>query len=166
MSDVEGGYGNDCLHLCNWEDAEHIYDPDSLDNNTNAYCEDGYDLHENFVQYSSQWEMDVCQTICVPTGEELVYETRTVDYHMYMLRDPWSNTGYESEYDFDSNFWTDDYKSQVPYGVDPTTSHEDGIFIVDADQFLDIFEYVYVSHNREDEEYDGDWYDVEHDGED
>ena len=84
---------------------------------------------------------------------------------MYMLRDPWSQTSYSSEYDFDSNFWTDDYKSQVPYGVDPTTSHEDGIFIVDATQFMQIFEYVYVAHNREDEGYSGNWYDVE-DGED
>jgi hypothetical protein len=29
---------------------------------------------------------------------------------MYMLRDPWSNTGYDGDYDFESGFWTDDYK--------------------------------------------------------
>ena len=80
---------------------------------------------------------------------------------MYMLRDAWSSTNYESEYAFDSSFWTDDYRSQVPYGVDPTSSHDDGIFIVDKAQFMEIFAYVYISHNREDEGYDGNWYDVE-----
>lgn len=49
----------------------------------------------------------------------------------------------------------------MPYGVDPTRSHEDGIFIVDKNQFAEIFKYVYVAHNREDEGYDGNWYDVE-----
>ena len=49
----------------------------------------------------------------------------------------------------------------MPYGVDPTKSHEDGIFIVDKDQFIEIFKYVYVAHNRENEGYDGNWYDVE-----
>lgn len=165
VTELEGGYGGDCLHLCNYEDAEHVYDPDGLDNNTNAYCIDGYDYSEKFVKFSDAFQLDICQSICVPSGEEPYYVSQTVDYHMYMLRDPWSQTEYSSDYDFDSEFWTEDYISQVPYGVDPTNSHEDGIFIVDADLFMEMFEYVYVAHNRDYEGYSGDWYDVE-EGED
>lgn len=59
-TDIEGGYGGDCLHLCNHENADHIYDPLDLDNNTNAYCIEGYDLYENFVASSAKYELDIC----------------------------------------------------------------------------------------------------------
>jgi hypothetical protein len=72
-TELEGGYGGDCLHLCNYEDAEHVYDAEGLDNNTNAYCIDGYDYSEKFIMYSPTWELDICQSICVPTGEEAYY---------------------------------------------------------------------------------------------
>lgn len=109
---LEGGYGGDCVHFCNYIDADHIYDPDNLDNNTNAYCIDGYDFYEKFVL---SWTVDnitydACQTLCVPAGEPLKYVSRTPVHHMYMLRDAWSNTEYTSEYAQDSSFWTDEYK--------------------------------------------------------
>lgn len=67
-----------------------------------------------------------------------------------MLRDSWSSTWYESDfsasqYDHDSHessvndFWTDEYIAQVPHNINPTESNEDGIFIVEESDFLDIF---------------------------
>lgn len=110
-TDLEGGYGGDCLHLCNYEDADSIYDPNNEDNNTNAYCIDGYDFSEKFITVSNKYSKDVCQTICVPSGENPKYVSQTPAHHMYMLRDAWSETEYDSEYAFDSSFWTDEYRS-------------------------------------------------------
>jgi len=54
-----------------------------------------------------------------------------------MMRNPWDETYYEEDMDWhwtDSK-WTSDYITQVPNGVDPTTSQEDGIFFVSKDDF-------------------------------
>lgn len=111
-TDIEGGYGGDCIHICNYENADDIYDPDNEDNNTNAYCVDGYDFSEKYIIHSGKYSLDVCQTICLPSGQSAEYKSQTtIGHRMYMLRDAWSETQYESEYAFDSSFWTDDFKS-------------------------------------------------------
>lgn len=68
---------------------------------------------------------------------ELKDSSSVVQEQVYMVRNPWNETLYDSTQKWhwtDSN-WTSDYISQVPNGVDPTTSYEDGIFFVDKDDF-------------------------------
>ena len=103
-TDIEGGYGGDCIHFCNYEDADEVYDPNNEDDNTNAYCIEGYDYSEKYMfEYvlDASWDaesLDVCQTICVPTGESLKYVSQKPAHYMYMLRDAWSETHYDSDY--------------------------------------------------------------------
>jgi hypothetical protein len=63
----------------------------------------------------------------------------TVDYKMYMMRNPWGITYYSGSWNANYTMWSSDYISQVPHGVDPTTSDSDGIFFVDKDNFLSCF---------------------------
>jgi hypothetical protein len=66
----------------------------------------------------------------------------TVDYKMYMIRNPWGVSYYNISgwSEDDPTYWTSDYISQVPHGVDPLTSQtDDGIFFVTSDDFLDCF---------------------------
>lgn len=56
---------------------------------------------------------------------------------VYMLRNPWDVTSYDSSMDwhYTDTKWTDEYISQVPNGIDPTIAFEDGIFFVDKSDF-------------------------------
>lgn len=72
--EIEGGWYNDCLHLCDYEEnTEEIYDPEGIYDTTNGYCAEGYTYSEKFAYLSNAHDMDICQTICVPEGEELQY---------------------------------------------------------------------------------------------
>jgi hypothetical protein len=57
--------------------------------------------------------------------------------------------------------WTDDYKTQVPHSVDPTTAADDGIFFIDKTEFLGCFDDFQIAHYRDDEGYTDNWFDSE-----
>lgn len=63
----------------------------------------------------------------------------TVDHQMYMVRNPWGSSKYAKDWMHNDTKWTDDYLSQVPYGIDPTTSHDDGVFFIEDKDFLTCF---------------------------
>jgi hypothetical protein len=49
--------------------------------------------------------------------------TNLVEHRLYMLRNPWDISTYNGTWSHTDPAWTAHYKSQVPYGVDPTTSN-------------------------------------------
>jgi len=56
---------------------------------------------------------------------------------MLMIRNPWGDTYYSEEWNYEDERWTDDLVSQVPLGIDPRTSVDDGIFIVPKELLID-----------------------------
>ena len=80
-----------------------------------------------------------------------------------MVRNPWDITEYKKNWKHSDARWTSDYKSQVPFGVDPTTSHNNGIFFVESTDFMGCFEDYHIAHVRDSEGYSGEWYDEESD---
>lgn len=87
----------------------------------------------------------------------------TVDHKMYMIRNPWGISTYTGSWNYADSAWTSDYISQVPHSVNPTTSYTDGIFFVNAADFLVCFESFQIAHYRDDEGYTDTWYDKEGD---
>ena len=79
----------------------------------------------------------------------------TVDYKMYMLRDPFGNTAYNGSFNENDAAWTSNYRGQVPNSVDPTNSvsTNDGIFFVTSTDFLTCFSDFQIAHYRESEGY-------------
>ena len=80
-----------------------------------------------------------------------------------MVRNPWSNTYYSGDFRSSDPAWTDHFKSQVPYGVDPSTSWENGIFFIPDSDFHLAMEYFVVGHHRESQGYSSKWFDQEDD---
>ena len=68
---------------------------------------------------------------------ELKDSNDVVQEKVYMARNPWDSTTLVSNMDWHWNSakWTSDYISQVPNGINPTTSYNDGIFFVGKDEF-------------------------------
>ena len=87
----------------------------------------------------------------------------TVEHELFMIRNPWDVMYYSSSMDwhYTDSKWTDAYISQVPNGINPLLSYEDGIFFVDKDDFQTCFQDFHVGHFRESEGYSSDWYDQE-----
>jgi hypothetical protein len=85
----------------------------------------------------------------------------TVDHKMYMLRNPWDIAYSEMNWNFEDSAWTADYISQVPNGVNPTTSNEQGIFMIEHTDFQSCFEDYHIGHLRDG--YENYWYDKEGD---
>ena len=84
-------------------------------------------------------------------------------HRLYMVRNPWSNTYYSGNFRSSDPAWTDDFKAQIPYGVDPKTSWENGIFFIPDSDFHLAMEYFVVGHHRESEGYSSKWFDQEDD---
>jgi hypothetical protein len=137
---------------------------DDLDYLMGAYTTGVRIMNNNWLQ-NSHW-------YSIIDAFQLTDTDGNVEYNMYMMRDSWSYTFYQSDYSgfiynenveefWENDFWTDEYKAQVPHDIDPVTSYEDGIFIVEESQFLEMFNYVTIAHDRDDEGYSGNWYDVD-----
>lgn len=62
-----------------------------------------------------------------------------VEHHLYMLRNPWSNAYNDMRFNQEDPIWTSHYKSQVPFGVDPSNSYGEGIFFVNHTDFIQCF---------------------------
>lgn len=59
------------------------------------------------------------------------------DHKMIMVRNPWGITYYSGEWNSDDTRWTDALVAQVPLGVDPRTSVNDGIMIMPSSNLMD-----------------------------
>jgi hypothetical protein len=86
---------------------------------------------------------------------------------MLLMRNPWGSTDYSGTWNHADVNWTDALKAQVPFGIDPTTSHNDGIFTMPMSTFGNtangyscIYNYE-IAHMRDSEGYSGYWYDAE-----
>ena len=86
---------------------------------------------------------------------------------MLLMRNPWGTTDYSGPWHHGDAAWTSALKTQVPFGLDPTTSHNDGIFVMPmstfgqtANSYNCIYNYE-IAHYRDGEGYSGDWYDAE-----
>lgn len=62
------------------------------------------------------------------------------DYDMVMLRNPWGLTYYDGTWNKDDSNWTDDLVDYVPWSIDPRTSDDDGIFVMEISDFIDTSE--------------------------
>eukprot|EP00356_Strombidium_inclinatum_P007169 CAMPEP_0170484982 /NCGR_PEP_ID=MMETSP0208-20121228/4355_1 /TAXON_ID=197538 /ORGANISM="Strombidium inclinatum, Strain S3" /LENGTH=273 /DNA_ID=CAMNT_0010758501 /DNA_START=606 /DNA_END=1427 /DNA_ORIENTATION=- len=88
-------------------------------------------------------------------------ESGVTQHRLYMARNPWAVTYYNGSFSYSDSQWTENYKSQVPYGVDPTTSNSDGIFFVEDTNMATCFNSLQIGHYYE--SYSNDWYDQEDD---
>lgn len=59
------------------------------------------------------------------------------DYNMLLIRNPWGITYYSKAWNKDDTNWTDDLAAQVLFGIDPRTSDSDGIFVMEASDFVE-----------------------------
>ena len=57
-------------------------------------------------------------------------------HKMYLMRNPWSITFYSSDWNADDPRWTDELVAQVPFGIDPRTSRNEGIFTVPYNKII------------------------------
>ena len=88
----------------------------------------------------------------------------TVDHKLYMMRNPWGISYFNQTWrSTDTSSWSSDYRSQVPHGVDPLTSQDEGIFFVSHNDFLTCFYDFQIAHYRDNDGYTDDWYDKEYD---
>jgi hypothetical protein len=59
------------------------------------------------------------------------------EYKMLMMRNPWGETNYNGDWSKTDRRWTSSMISQVPLGIDPTTSDTIGIFVMPLTTFAD-----------------------------
>lgn len=84
-------------------------------------------------------------------------------HDMLLMKNPWGTTDYNSTWNYADSNWNTNLKSQVPWGIDPTTSNTDGIFVMPMSKFADstcILSYE-IAHTRDSEGYKAAWYDAE-----
>jgi hypothetical protein len=63
--------------------------------------------------------------------ETFVLNNGGTNINMLLMRNPWGVTYYSESWSAnDTTNWTDANKAQVPFGIDPTTSQNDGIFVM------------------------------------
>lgn len=84
---------------------------------------------------------------------------------MLLMRNPWGITYYTGAWNYLDANWTTANIAQVPFGIDPTTSHNDGLFVMPMSTFGNsaitcIFNFE-IAHMRDSEGYAGYWYDAE-----
>mmetsp|Transcript_38563 Transcript_38563/g.58712 ORF Transcript_38563/g.58712 Transcript_38563/m.58712 type:complete len:277 (+) Transcript_38563:460-1290(+) len=90
-------------------------------------------------------------------------QSGVIQHRLYMVRNPWATTYYSGNFRSSDSRWTDYFISQVPYGVDPTTSQNHGIFFIPEEDIFSCFVDITVGHNRDSEGFSADWYDFEDD---
>jgi hypothetical protein len=85
-----------------------------------------------------------------------------------LMRNPRGANGYNWRWSASDPKWSDGMAAQVPFGFDPREEdpEETGLFIVPFEAFLDnpgigyCFVNIQIGHNRADEDYEEQWYDV------
>jgi hypothetical protein len=53
------------------------------------------------------------------------------------MRNPWSVTYYNSDWAYNDPRWTDELVAQVPFGIDPRTSKNNGIFVIPHNKIIE-----------------------------
>ena len=56
-------------------------------------------------------------------------------HKMLMMRNPWGVTKYSAKWNYADRAWTSELVAQVPMSIDPRTSHNQGIFVIDMERF-------------------------------
>ena len=93
-------------------------------------------------------------------------DANSVTTKMLLMRNPWGTTDYSAAWHAGDAAWTDELVAQVPWGVDPRTSVDDGLFTMPMSEFsktTDGYNCIYnyeIAHHRASEGYSGDWYDA------
>lgn len=84
-------------------------------------------------------------------------------YKMYLIRNPWGVTFYSNEWHAGDSRWTDELANQVPLGIDPRTSANDGIFAMPYDKIIneECVSSLQIGHLRDSEGYVKTWFDEE-----
>mmetsp|Transcript_14015 Transcript_14015/g.23811 ORF Transcript_14015/g.23811 Transcript_14015/m.23811 type:complete len:225 (+) Transcript_14015:520-1194(+) len=136
---------------------QSLYEADQLDYISTASSFGSSDQEVNEYGVRNNHVYQVISTF------ELLSSSGVPEHKMYMLRNPWSSTAYSGPWSKDDAQWTQDYIDQVPLGVDPRVANEQGIFIIEHDLFLRMFELFEIGHYRDGEGYTDDWYDKEMD---
>jgi hypothetical protein len=57
-------------------------------------------------------------------------------HKMYLVRNPWGTTYYSSDWYKNDTRWTDALVAQVPFGIDPRTAWDDGLFTLPYDKII------------------------------
>jgi len=87
---------------------------------------------------------------------------------LLLIRNPWGSTHYSlAGWKHDSAIWTAENIKLVPLGINPTTSHKQGIFVMPYSKFYAstdrCLDEIMVGHMRNGEGYKDSWYDKDGD---
>lgn len=82
---------------------------------------------------------------------------------MYLIRNPWGITYYNQDWHAGDSRWTDELVAQVPLGVDPRNSVNNGIFVLPYDKIIneECISSLQIGHLRDSEGYTKTWFDEE-----
>ena len=79
----------------------------------------------------------------IPNGHALTiiatFELRELNkatHKMVLVRNPWGKSYYRGDWDKDDERWKTFTLNQVPYGIDPRNSLEDGYFVVPVERIV------------------------------
>ena len=80
---------------------------------------------------------------------------------MLIIRNPWGSTTYTGDWNHNDENWTQELIDQIPAGLNPHTSLQEGIFFVEK-SILErpCFNRFSISHFRDNQGYYDDWYDA------
>lgn len=82
---------------------------------------------------------------------------------MIMMRNPWGSTYYSGPWSKSDSRWTNSKVAQVPFGIDPRTSDELGVFTIPlatfANKQIQCIENYSIGHMRAGEGYKFSWFD-------
>ena len=84
-------------------------------------------------------------------------------HNMFLVRNPWGITYYSGEWNANDTRWTDALVAQVPHGVDPRTSVNDGVMAMPSKNLMETtcISSIQVGHLRDAEGYTSTWFDEE-----
>jgi hypothetical protein len=86
-----------------------------------------------------------------------------VAHKMYLVRNPWGITKYNSTWSANDTNWTDSLAAQVPLGVDPRRDYNKGLFTIPYTHIIDekCVSSFQIAHLRDKEGYNKTWFDEE-----
>jgi len=60
-----------------------------------------------------------------------ITDANNKNFGCLLIRNPWGgSSNYNTSFNYESSFWTNSLVAQVPFGLDPRTSINDGIIVV------------------------------------
>lgn len=90
-------------------------------------------------------------------------ESNGTTHKMYLMRNPWGYTYYSDDWNKNDARWTDALVAQVPFGIDPRTAYNDGLFTLPHDKIINeaCISSLQIGHLRDSEGYNKIWFDEE-----